>query len=451
MSNLALRVTGISKKYTIGAAPPVPMREAAIRLLRYGTRTLLRQPAPPVQRHSGEFWALEDVSFEVAHGERIGIIGRNGAGKSTLLKILSRVTKPTKGYADVYGRLGALLEVGTGFHPELSGRENIFLNAAILGLKEIEIARRLDEIVAFAEVERFLDVPVKHYSSGMQMRLAFAVAAHLDPDILILDEVLAVGDAAFQKKCLQRMENDTLKGRTVLFVSHSLPSIVAFCTRCLHFEKGRLVDDGDPKEVTTRYLEAVTQQAANSALASRATMRPIFSEAALAGSPPDLADAIRKGERFGDGTALISAVRASAYEPKGKDSTLIQTGDNICVEVDISSVGKVVDGRVAIVILDLEGNRLIDANTEMKGCLIQMDPGEQVTVRFVLQNVLLKPNTYRITAGIARRGIANYDGVPSAAMLTIHMNPALMEDFQIYPAIYQCRFFHEVISTKCVL
>src|SRR5581483_8501340 len=186
------------------------------------------------------FWALKDVSFEVKVGEALGIIGRNGAGKSTLLKILSRITRPTTGYADVYGRVGSLLEVGTGFHPELTGRENIYLNGAILGMTRRDIQRRFDEIVAFAEVENFLDTPVKRYSSGMYMRLAFAVAAHLEPEILVVDEVLAVGDAEFQKKCLGKMGDVAKEGRTVLFVSHNMNAVEHLCQRVLLFQSGRL-------------------------------------------------------------------------------------------------------------------------------------------------------------------------------------------------------------------
>ncbi|MBI5574854.1 MAG: ATP-binding cassette domain-containing protein [Deltaproteobacteria bacterium] len=202
------------------------------------------------------FWALKDVSFEVEHGETVGIIGKNGAGKSTLLKILSRVTEPTAGWAELDGRIGSILEVGTGFHPELTGRENIFLNGSVLGMSRVEIRKKFDEIVSFAEVEKFLDTPVKHYSSGMYMRLAFAVAAHLEPEILIVDEVLAVGDIQFQKKCLGKMEEAGKEGRTILFVSHNLTAIRAMCTRVLLIEDGKLVCDGEPATTFARYVGA---------------------------------------------------------------------------------------------------------------------------------------------------------------------------------------------------
>jgi lipopolysaccharide transport system ATP-binding protein len=201
-------------------------------------------------------WALKDVSFEVKQGEVVGIIGRNGAGKSTLLKILSRITEPTKGLAEIHGRVGSLLEVGTGFHSELTGRENIYLNGAILGMKRAEINRKFDEIVAFAEVEKFVDTPVKHYSSGMYLRLAFAVAAHLEPEILIIDEVLAVGDARFQKKCLNKMQDVGQAGRTVLFVSHNMPAISRLCERAMLLDEGIILADGLAHEVVSVYLKS---------------------------------------------------------------------------------------------------------------------------------------------------------------------------------------------------
>lgn len=205
-----------------------------------------------------DFWALNGVNFEVSQGDRLGIIGRNGAGKSTLLKILSRITEPTKGRVVISGRISSLLEVGTGFHPELSGRENIFLNGAILGMKVNEVRRKFDQIVEFAEIQRFLDTPVKRYSSGMYVRLAFAVAAHLEPDVLVVDEVLAVGDVQFQQKCLGRMEELSLSGRTILFVTHNMDAMLALCSRGLVLDEGSVVFDGHPMEARQHYLSSVT-------------------------------------------------------------------------------------------------------------------------------------------------------------------------------------------------
>jgi len=253
MSDLAIRVEKLGKQYRIGATQP------GYRTFR---EALIDGVTAPINRmrglaHTAEdraIWALRDVSFEVRRGEVLGIIGRNGAGKTTLLKILSRITEPTEGCAELYGRVGSLLEVGTGFHPELSGRENIYLNGAILGMKRSEIQRRFDEIVTFAEVERFIDTPVKHYSSGMYMRLAFAVAAHLEPDILLIDEVLAVGDAAFQKKCLNKMQDVGQQGRTVLFVSHNIPAITRLCPRTILLDNGKVLRDGPSHQVVSIYL-----------------------------------------------------------------------------------------------------------------------------------------------------------------------------------------------------
>jgi lipopolysaccharide transport system ATP-binding protein len=212
-----------------------------------------------VQKNNGNnpesiLWALKDISFKVNKGEVVGIIGRNGAGKSTLLKVLSKITSPTTGRAEVYGRISSLLEVGTGFHPELTGRENIYLNGTILGMRKKEVDQKFDEIVDFSGVEKFIDTPVKRYSSGMKIRLGFSVAAHLEPDILIIDEVLAVGDADFQKKCLNKMEDVGSRGRTVLFVSHNMSAVTRLCGRCIHIEGGRLVEDGPPDKVVKHYL-----------------------------------------------------------------------------------------------------------------------------------------------------------------------------------------------------
>jgi lipopolysaccharide transport system ATP-binding protein len=217
-------------------------------------RKLWKGEARSAAELSEKFWPLDDVSFEIHRGEVVGLIGRNGAGKSTLLKILSQITEPTTGRVTLYGRVGSLLEVGTGFHNELTGRENIYLNGAILGMRRREVAKKFDEIVDFAEVEQFIDTPVKHYSSGMYLRLAFAVAAHLEPEILMLDEVLAVGDARFQRKCLQKMQSVGQEGRTVIFVSHNMPAITRLCQRALLLEAGRLQDDGPAPQVVGTYL-----------------------------------------------------------------------------------------------------------------------------------------------------------------------------------------------------
>jgi lipopolysaccharide transport system ATP-binding protein len=254
MSDLALRTIGLGKMYHIGAERErnPTLRDA---IVRASTRPIERVRHPGAATHrSQDLWALKDVNLEVKPGEVLGIIGRNGAGKSTLLKVLSHITEPTEGRVEIRGRVGSLLEVGTGFHPELTGRENIQLNGAILGMTRAEIKSKFDEIVEFSEIGRFLDTPVKRYSSGMYVRLAFAVAAHLEPEILIVDEVLAVGDAGFQKKCLGKMEDVAGHGRTVLFVSHNMQAVQALCSRAVLLEAGLLTLSGDPHEVVGQYL-----------------------------------------------------------------------------------------------------------------------------------------------------------------------------------------------------
>jgi lipopolysaccharide transport system ATP-binding protein len=253
MSSPIISVRGVGKEYRLGAT----IQHDSLRdHLTHGVKSLFGfGPKKAEPKEENSFWALKDVSFDLNAGEAIGIIGRNGAGKSTMLKVLSQITEPTEGEIRVRGRLASLLEVGTGFHPELSGRENIYLNGVILGMTKGEIKKKFDEIVAFAEVEKFLDTPVKRYSSGMYVRLAFAVAAHLEPEILVVDEVLAVGDAAFQSKCLGKMEEVAGQGgRTVIFVSHNMAAVQALCGRIIHMKNGRKVGDGDVQEMVNDYL-----------------------------------------------------------------------------------------------------------------------------------------------------------------------------------------------------
>lgn len=266
MSNVAVRIEGLGKRYFVAGK--------STKKYRTFRDTLVDTVSAPMRRISDvvrgrsdsaaglseTFWALKDISFDVQHGDVVGIVGRNGAGKSTLLKILSRITEPTEGVVKLNGRVGALLEVGTGFHPELTGRENIYLNAAILGMKRAEIDRKFDEIVAFAEIEQFIDTPVKHYSSGMGLRLGFSVAAHLEPEILIVDEVLAVGDISFQKKCLGKMGQVAGEGRTVLFVSHNMPAVIKLCSRAIRLNQGQIVKTGTVDEVIQDYEAESTEE-----------------------------------------------------------------------------------------------------------------------------------------------------------------------------------------------
>lgn len=263
-SDAAVVTEGLSKRYRLGASFDTypSLRERILNMAAAPLRRVSRRGGGKV----AEFWALKDLSVEVHRGEIVGFIGRNGAGKTTLLKVLSRITDPTEGSAVLRGRVGSLLEVGTGFHPELTGRENIGLNGAILGMSRSEIRRRFDDIVDFSEISRFLDTPVKRYSSGMYVRLAFSVAAHLEPEILIVDEVLAVGDAAFQQKCLNKMGSVASEGRTVLFVSHNMAVIQALCNRGILMERGRLVADGPVHETVSHYLRSLERSASQSLL-----------------------------------------------------------------------------------------------------------------------------------------------------------------------------------------
>src|ERR1700693_1709095 len=263
MSYIVIRAEGLGKRYRRGlTGPPETLRDALTRIVGSPLAAMRR----PTQEH---FWALRDVGLEVRHGEVLGLVGRNGAGKTTLLKILSRITRPTTGWAEIHGRVRSLLEVGTGFHGELSGRENTYLSGSILGMGKREIDRKFDEIVAFAEVDKFIDTPVKHYSSGMYVRLAFAVAAHLEPEILLVDEVLAVGDVNFQKKCMGKMGDVARAGRTIVLVSHNMAAINALCSRCVIMNAGGVEFDGPTDEATSRFYAESLSITSGSDLSAR--------------------------------------------------------------------------------------------------------------------------------------------------------------------------------------
>jgi len=316
-------------------------------------------------RRGEDFWALRDVHFELEPGEVLGVVGRNGAGKSTLLKILSRITRPTTGRVELNGRVGSLLEVGTGFHPELSGRENVFLNGSLLGMTRQEIGRKFDEIVAFAEVERFLDTPVKHYSSGMYVRLAFAVAAHLEPEILIVDEVLAVGDAEFKKKCLGKMhEVASGLGRTIFFVSHQLESVVALCTRVCLLQSGRLEADGEPDNVVQLY-----QNLGFGVATSAAGRNP--------------------GIRPGRGTARITSLRPErqVFEPHDTKTFRAEIVANDWGEAPF---------YLALHFIDQSQRQLIIIDSHHSHEVL--NPGERVELSVVLRSPWLCPGEYRVDA-----------------------------------------------------
>ena len=373
MSDVAIRVEGLGKRYHVGAVRRRTMlREALTERARAAARLLGGRG-----RGSGDefIWALRDVSFEVPRGEAVGFIGGNGAGKSTLLKLLSRITEPTEGDAWIHGRVGSLLEVGTGFHAELSGRENTYLNGAILGMKRAEIDRKFDEIVAFAGVERFIDTPVKHYSSGMYLRLAFAVAAHLEPEILIVDEVLAVGDAEFQKRCLGKMGEVARGGRTVLFVSHNMDAVQRLCSRCVLLEGGRVATLGPTRQVVRRYLSAELRHA----------------------GPGEWVD-FRAHSREGTGEARFAAARYVGAGGPGDGHVASGGPLEVVLAVDASAALRV--DSLAVTFYAPDGTKLVNADTARQGRALRLEEGRsEVVVR--IDALHLNPGPYQVGLWLA--------------------------------------------------
>lgn len=356
-----IKVEGLGKRYEL-------RREGS------GSYSTLRDSITGIFRPKSNkeaFWALDDLNFEINAGERVGIIGRNGAGKSTLLKVLSRIVTPTKGRVTLEGRIASLLEVGTGFHPELSGRENIFLNGSILGMSKAEIKARFDEIVAFSEVERFLDTPVKRYSSGMYVRLAFAVAAHLDPEILIVDEVLAVGDAEFQRKCLGKMKDVAGKGRTVILVSHNMAAIQHLCERAIYMRSGKLVTSGPADEVISAYLKAAAGPAA-----------------------ANLADRI---DRTGNGRVRFTSF--ALRDKQEREISALTCGDEGSIELQLKNPGAASLNQllVSIGIDDELGVRVAQLSNELTGQSLTGTDREEFSVRIRIPRFPLKQGRYNLT------------------------------------------------------
>ena len=361
MNEAVIHVEGMGKRYRVGERERYyALRDVLTRAFRAPFRRGKRRPPDYL-------WALRDVSFDIKQGEVVGVIGRNGAGKSTLLKILSRITRPTSGWAEVCGRVGSLLEVGTGFHPELTGRENVYLSGAILGMKRAEIDHKFDEIVAFAEVERFLDTPLKHFSTGMQMRLAFAVAAHLEPEILLVDEVLAVGDLEFQKKCLGKMSEVSKGGRTILFVSHQMSQIRRLCERVIWIDGGVIKKDGPALDAVSAYERAFTERT----------------------------DVNAQEETIGQG---IQFLKWELVVEDGAPSNVLRHFDAVSFRVVIRLPEQILKGRYAILLLDDAGRIIWHGNFELSG----LQPG---TFEFLhrLPTLPIKPGAYRWKAGV-------YDG-----------------------------------------
>jgi len=354
MPDLAIRCEKLSKEYRIGSPDSYRTLRDAI------SNTALAPFRRSKNSPNGHIWALQDVSFEIKRGEVVGIIGLNGAGKSTLLKILSRITGPTRGRADIYGRVGSLLEVGTGFHPELTGRENIYLNGAILGMRKTEIDRKFDEIVSFAEVEKFLDTPVKRYSSGMYVRLAFGVAAHLETEVLLVDEVLAVGDAQFQKKCFEKMRDIGVQGRTILFVSHNMSAVRSICRQALIIEKGRVAAYGEIDETVDRYLSQVG-----------ATQDP--------------------GQAVETNTFTVTSVEASSAS-----GSVIKTFDPVQVRVRFIPKAEIKDPGLYVSILTMDSRRLTGLDLKDFITTASLPAGEVAELGFTIESLPLLPGTYQL-------------------------------------------------------
>jgi lipopolysaccharide transport system ATP-binding protein len=393
MTRTAAHLRNLGKKYLIGAD-----QRRGYRTLRETVTETLGAPLRMIRAggalgRTKEFWALRDVSFDIVQGETVGIIGRNGAGKSTLLKVLSGITSPSEGRVDLRGRVGSLLEVGTGFHPELTGRDNIYLNGAILGMRKREIARKFDEIVAFSGVEQFLDTPVKRYSSGMRVRLAFAVAAFLEPEILIVDEVLAVGDAEFQSKCLGKMGDIANSGRTVLFVSHNLTAVRSLCSRGVLLEAGTVAMDGPVEDVLSAYMDATSSREEFSCSATTATKRP--------------------------GTGEARILSASLHQLDEHASASLQMGQGFRLRVKICGLAKMDSIRIAANLYDDFGVRISAVNSEVTSNLtFSSRKGENIEVACELPSVNLCPGKYPIS--ISLLGASVIDHVDSAVTLDVH-------------------------------
>ena len=388
MADVVIRLEGLGKRFSINS------RQESYKTLR---DTLARAATKPFRGAetngndrdaSDNIWALKDVSFEVKQGEVVGLIGRNGAGKSTLLKILSRVTEPTKGRAQICGKVGSLLEVGVGFHPELSGRENIYLNGAIMGMKRLEIERKFDAIVAFAEIDKFIDTPVKHYSSGMYLRLAFAVAAHLEPEILLVDEVLAVGDAAFQKKCIGKMEEVAGEGRTVLFVSHNMAAVQALCQRGIFLHNGSVYTDATASAAIGTYLKMLEQTVSLNLL--------------------------EREDRRGSGKVKLRRVEIST----GGDapSKILATGRPACFVFYTTDVQTGMS--CVFTIYDNFGQPLASFNSAIHSPADSRDPS--IGARFIcyLDELSLIPGRYRINVALSSDGVL-HDHVEAASFFEV--------------------------------
>ena len=401
-----IQVRNLSKQYRLGA------RQAGYGTLRESLVQAVRAPLARLRngrRESEILWALKDVSFEVQPGEVVGIIGRNGAGKSTLLKILSQITDPTAGEIDLYGRVASLLEVGTGFHPELTGRENIYLNGALLGMRKAEIERKFDEIVAFSEVEQFLDTPVKRYSSGMYVRLAFAVAAHLEPEILVVDEVLAVGDAEFQRKCLGKMSDVAKRGRTVLFVSHNMPAVKSLCQRAILLNAGQVALEGDVNTVVNKYLTADGD------------------EMARTGIIPD--DAKRL---YGTDEAKLRSVRLTDLEDR--DVSHLYLGQPCRVHMTFEVFKEIPEAVIEVGIIAMDGTHVTNSmSTDGGNSPVRLPRGSQ-TIKLELESTLL-PHQYSLLVALHHSSGLTIEWIERALDFTVQRVAASGLDSYRWPSV----------------
>jgi lipopolysaccharide transport system ATP-binding protein len=403
MTETVIRVENLGKKYIIAHQPNE--RYAALRdVIAEKSKSIFQNIIPIFNKNkpnssSEEFWALKDVSFKVKQGETIGIIGKNGAGKSTLLKILSRITEPSTGKFHLKGRVASLLEVGTGFHPELTGRENIFLNGAILGMARQEIKKNFDEIVDFAEIEKFLDTPVKRYSSGMYVRLAFAVAAYLEPEILLVDEVLAVGDASFQKKCLGKMKNVTEEGRTVLFVSHNMGTIHSLTQKCIYLEHGELLSFNDTPSIVGRYLSDSFTETKES------THNLDFYR-------PDYVIKAYKNNRAVHYTKIW-------VEHDQRKISILDMGDSFTLFFEVEVINKITGANISVTILNSEFIPVIVFFSWDNDFYLNLLPGKSV-IQLQMNNLTLTPGKYYINTGINQTTeTVAWDGISNLPLFEI--------------------------------
>ena len=413
MSDTVIRVENLSKKYILGQQKQE--RYTALRdVLANTAKSISSQVLNPFAKKAPlpnleEFWALKDVSFEIKQGDRVGIIGRNGAGKSTLLKVLSRITEPTTGRISIKGRVASLLEVGTGFHPELTGRENIYLNGSILGMSKFEIEKKFDEIVAFAEVEKFLDTPVKRYSSGMYVRLAFAVAAHLEPEILIIDEVLAVGDAKFQKKCLEKMKDVGDKGRTVLFVSHQMGTITQLCSKVFILEAGAIIKEGDTKETIASYMQKLSSNESNRFINKSSTTK--------------------------DKSIYITEIET--VDSFGISASEFSHTDNVRLKVNILIKKWVNNLFLGVVVKDIQGRKIFTSQLELDS-KVKSNKLDELIVKMKIPKNFLVPGQYLFSVALHTPNVQIVEQIEEVGKFNI---VDMGSDFARYEGIdYGCVF-----------